>query len=275
MAETPLVRLIGLYFAVVVAASLLLTLVMALVWPFASGGGFGHVWRLELTALLGMPRGVLSEDVPGFWWNASMIMTGVTAVLLPTLLLGALVFKFFVAPPVFVTRKTVAIMENPSGHHTLSHEGRHLAIRCYSGTRIRLLDVSFEVVLRTWCEDGNSGVYILSRALPVVNPNFPVVEPFLPHTVQVELAPGDVELDDEAGTMRLTSIGERPLGAVASRSDMLVLIVRAKLPDLGTDLIESHEFRAPDGCAFRAYAPVDADLDVPAPGWDGWAAFDA
>ena len=203
-------------------------------------------------------------------WARRMVeaVTATAGLVLPALFLGSIVFKLLLAPDVFVFRKHIALLDNPSDHDKVPADGRHLAIRVYSSTRLQLLDLRATAVLRIRSEVSGAGVVAKFRAIDPVNPSWPVGEKHLPHTLRILLKDDDTEVVD--GKLKLKSIR----GNGVQDGDRLVVQISGTTPDLGTTFVESHTFQLLGCVATEPFAAIHAEDDVKSKDWRGWTEFD-
>ena len=99
--------------------------------------------------------------------QAIAVAQGLIAVVLPALYIGAVVFRLFVHANVFVFRRTIALMPSPETFRG-ELDGHVLGIRAYNASRMRALDVHFEVIHQHWHEADSSSV-VRNVGLPVTN----------------------------------------------------------------------------------------------------------
>ena len=194
--------------------------------------------------------------------------TATAGLVIPALFLGSVIFKLLLAPRVFVFRREIALLKNPVPHDQLPPGGHHLAIRLYSTTPLRLLELNCKLILRltTTVEDaGNVGRF---RTLVPTNPTWPVGETHLPHTIRVKLDNADLVVEDEA--LKLVSI----CGYDVQDGDQLHVLVTATVPELGSTFAETHQFAIPGSITQTTFKGIDAVEGVASHCWAGWTEFD-
>lgn len=173
------------------------------------------------------------------------------------------------APNVFVFREQIALLDNPAGHDAVPPDGRHLAIRVYSATRLQLLDLRAKVFLRLRSEVSGAGVVAGFREVTLLNPAWPVGQRHVPHTLRVLLKPGDTT--DVNGEPVLKRICDHEI----NMGDRLLVQITGTTPDLGTTFVESHTFLLPDCVTSTPFGPIDPKEGVDSRDWAGWLEFDA
>lgn len=127
--------LVGIFVLLLVLAAAVLAL--ALTWdPSQSGLGFLALWKNELMTLLNLPVDRAPANRGSDIAQVVAIAGGFVAVILPALYIGAIVFRFFVHPKVFVFRGKIALQKSPSTFvGELDGGGHVLAIRTYNASK--------------------------------------------------------------------------------------------------------------------------------------------
>ena len=210
--------------------------------------------------------GVATGNVPDSGGDGSTgrdVLDGAVAfsgVVVPAIFLGTIVFRLLVVPEVFVFRNRIALAGDPAS-------GRHLAIRLYAGTRLRLLDVRCNVELHVETTAADGSITARYHELEAENESWPLAHRHIPFTVRVPLLHTDVVEED--ARPRLVAIR----GHTVSDGDFLMVTVTARVPELGTDSTESHVFRVPGEVSARPYASVRTRPGSISDA-DGWPDFD-
>jgi len=248
----------------------LLAAVLALVLSLDGDGtsGFFALWRDEAMALLG-----LNVDGPAANQGSAVretveVAQGLVALILPALYVGAVVFKLFVHPRVFVFRSKVGVEPNPATFsEELGADGHVLAFRVYNASRMRALDVRFMVVHQHWFGEGPKSV-VRNIPVDVANPNWPMADCHVPYTFFVPLKHGDVV---EGGNgLRLVRIHGREIGS----RDRLVVHVSGSMPDVAETFVERRAFDLPEALTDRAWGRIHLRYGTSSKSWEGWENFD-
>jgi hypothetical protein len=165
--------------AVFVVVICLLAALLALCLDGATSG-FLSLWRDETMALLGLSIHAQPSNEGSTLRQAIEIAQGFLALILPALYVGAIVFKLFIHPRVFVFRSKISVEPSPqtfSGE--LAEDGHVLAFRVYNASKMRALDVRFLVVHQHWFGDGDSSV-VRNIPVEVANPDWPMADHHVP-----------------------------------------------------------------------------------------------
>ena len=187
-------------------------------------------------------------------------------VVLPSLLLGATVFKFFISPKVFTFRNSCSVF---------FHEERKenvLAVRLYSSTRLTLLDLQFRAIARlprqrlTTLEP-----YIKNVLLRTSSIIWPVAITHTPYTLYIPLM--DSDIGERNGIKRLYCIQ----GHGFENELILTILVTAKAPELGSEIIESFSYSVSRDIEWKKFDDIIVDFRQlnNAKSWKGWDTFDA
>lgn len=255
-----------------VALLIVLSLVLGIAYQRTSPGEPGSLlrwWHEAFMVLTTIPlaEGVAESDD----WPRRIVqaVTATAGLVLPALFLGSIVFKLLLAPDVFVFRKQIALNTNPDPHDILPKGGRHLAIRVYSSTRLQLLDLRATVVLRIRTEQAESGPVELFRAVVPANPEWPLGEKHVPHTLRIKLEDDEVDVDAD-GKLKLTKI----CGHSVKDGDRLIVQITGTTPDLGTTFVESHTFDLLGSVSTDPFTGITVEDGVKSRKWKNFRKFD-
>lgn len=246
----------------------LLAALLALCLDGATSGFLSH-WRDETMALLGLSIHAQPSNEGSALRQAVEIAQGFLALILPALYVGAIVFKLFIHPRVFVFRSKISVEPSPktfSGE--LGEDGHVLAFRVYNASKMRALDVRFLAVHQHWFGDGDSSV-VRNIPVEVANPDWPMADCHVPYTFFVPLQPGDVE--DGGDGLRLDKIHGRQV----TDRDRLVVHVTGAMPEVAETFVERQAFELPGALTDRPWGRIHLRYGTASKTWAGWDRFDA
>jgi hypothetical protein len=257
--------------ASLVALLAVLAALLALVLTADSAGpatGFLELWRDEAMALLGLTIQAPAANTGSGLVQATRLVQGLLALIVPALFIAAIVFRLFLHPRVFVFRGKIALMRSPSTFHgELSDDGHVLAIRVYNASRMRALDVRFTVVHQHWIGTGTESV-VRNIPVEVANPTWPMADCHVPYTFFVPLQPDDVSV---SGTgLQLQKIEGRQV----NRRDRLVVHACGSMPEVAETFVERHAFELPAAVSDEPYGLVHVEYGKNSKAWKGWVDFD-
>ncbi|HEY2717767.1 MAG TPA: hypothetical protein VGI73_16265 [Solirubrobacterales bacterium] len=259
--------LIAILLGLMVGAALLFALVLALA-SARPGAGFFTVWKDELMILLGLPVDGLAANRGSGVAQGVAVAAGVLALILPALYVGAIVSRLFIHPDVFVFRRKIALLPSPETFRDeLAQDGHVMAIRLYNGSRMRALDVHFEVVHQHWFDTG-SGSIVRNLAVGVANPSWPMADRHVPYTLFACLVDGDVARDDDHLVLRAIK------GRAIDPRDRLVVHVLGTMPEVGEAFSERHAFNLAGAVTDESWGGVDVSYGSNPRSWHGWERFD-
>jgi hypothetical protein len=220
-------------------------------------------------ALLGLPIDAGPANGGSAFSQAVRMAQGLLALILPALYVGAVVFRLFIHPNIFVFRETLALVPSPETFRgELDKDGRVLAVRVYNASRMRALDVRFSVVHQHWFGSGPQSV-VRNISVAVANPSWPMADCHVPYTFFVPLKDGDVT--DTANGPRLEKIEGRPINS----RDRLVVHVSGSMPDVGETFVERHAFDLLGAVTAEPYGLIHIEYGKDSLSWGGWDGFDA
>jgi hypothetical protein len=260
------VGLTAVFVGVLALFAALLALVLSISGETA---GFPSLWRDEAMALLGLSIHGAPSNQGDAARQAVELVQGLLTLILPALYVGAIVFKLFVHPRVFVFRSKISVEPSPrtfSGE--LDQDGFVLAFRVYNASKMRALDVRFLVVHQHWFGDDDKAV-VRNIPVEVANPDWPMADCHVPYTFFVPLEPGDVRVEDEG--LHLDRIHGRQITA----QDRLVVHVSGAMPDVAETFVERRAFELPEALTDRAWGRIHLRYGTASKSWRGWAGFDA
>lgn len=266
-ARVGLLGLVAIFVALVALAAAVLALILVL--ASARGGGFLTLWKEEGMHLLSLPVDGPAANEGSTTAQAVATAGGFLAVILPALYIGAIVFRVFVHPRVFVFRKKLALQPNPATfRQELAEDGHVLAIRTYNASRIRALDVRFQVVHQHWFQ-GDDGQVVRNIELQLANPVWPMADRHIPYTLFVCLKAADVAAVD--GRLELRALAGREIGP----RDRLVVHVLGTTPEFGQTFVERHTFDLAESVSDDPWGGVELEYGSNSKRWQGWDRFDA
>jgi hypothetical protein len=259
-------------FGLTVIFAALLTLCAALlaaalvVGGAAHGVGYLDLWRDELMSLLGLSVDMPKANIGNGLGQAINLAQGFLALVLPALYIGAIAFRLFLDPGVFIFRREICLQEAPETYAEL--DGLVLAIRGYNASRMKALDLSFTAAHQHWFKPEETSV-VINHSVEIFNPRWPMADQHVPYTFFIPLESGDV--NEEAGKRTLVKLQGR---AVDSR-DRLVVHVSGTMPDLRGTFVERYAFDLPESVSEVPWGGVQVAYRTKSKTWDGWDGFDA
>jgi hypothetical protein len=256
------------FLLVVAVLAALLAVAYALTPQPGESESFLGWWEQLFLYLLSFPTGSgLSADV-GAERGAFQLVAAVGGLVLPALFVGAIVLKLFISPDLFTMRNRIAITPNVADDaRGLEAGGHHLAVRGYSSTPFRLLNVTFSAILRFEQFDNDGTVLLVHRQLRVANPHYAIAHPHVPYTLSVPLDQSDW---GDGASDALESIQ----GYRLSDATVLIVLVSGTVPELSTDFTEAHDFPLTRVLSRIPYAGLVVDFTRPVGDWEGWKDFD-
>jgi hypothetical protein len=258
--------LIASFVALLAVLAALLALVLTI--SADSATGFPELWRDEAMALLGLTIQAPPANTGSGLAQATRLVQGLLALIVPALFIGAIVFRLFLHPRVFVFRGKIALMPSPPTFRgELSDDGHVLAIRVYNASRMRALDVRFTVVHQHWFGTGTDSV-VRNIPVEVANPTWPMADCHVPYTFFVPLKPGDV--CENGSGLQLQKIEGRQV----NERDRLVVHVCGSMPEVAETFVERHAFELPGAVSDEPYGLVDVEYGKSSKAWEGWDGFD-
>lgn len=266
LARTSFVRLVGLFVAIYLGIGVVTGAVLAALLP---AHDFSHWARSAETELL-MQNGPFTTgpDAPAAEEFAGYFL-GFAQLLLPALVLGVIVFKLLLARSIFVFRRNIALLPTPDDHDVLEPGRYFLAVRYYSASPLDITDLQCRVLTQNMRFNPTSGDVIRIRPLMVANPTFPYCRTHMPHTLQLQLEPDDVTVQAD-GSLVLNSVQGYDIG----EQDRLIVLIQGRMPELGTDFIETHEYQTRTAVAPEPFGQIEPNLRQLASKWKGWEGFE-
>lgn len=239
-------------------------------------------FRESVLLLAGLATSSTQQDESGL--RAVVQLVGaIGGVMLPALALGIVVFKAFVKDRVFVTRSELALLD-PAMVECFAGRpddvAKWLAFRLYSSTKLTLVDVAFTAYVRVKGTSRIGTPIVTNARLTLVKDHWPIALPHVPYTLYASLRAQDLEQTADGVRLRTVLDEEEREFEVAEGCDIL-LIVTGRVPELGTELVESHWFRADEDLGagpfgeISVYYPKDRRTWKVSRHWHGWDKFDA
>jgi len=276
VADRSLIELIAIFALVLLTAGLLAGLGYEITDDAKGERSFLAWWKEGLVALTGNPLSDAAASGGSAGRGLVQAAVAFSGTVLPALFLGSIVFKLLVAQDVFVLRDRISIVPNadyngpqvadPQG--LLKPDGHHLAIRLYSATKLRLIDV--RCVAHLHAEVGSQGSERGQHYFPlcVVNNSWPLAHPHIPYTVRIPLNPGEERLDSEGGRLSIQDV------RYGHPDDFIVMTLTARAPDLGMEFSETHIYSVPESITHEPFGSVSPQPHEASRDWVGWAGFD-
>jgi hypothetical protein len=245
--------------------------VLALILTFdppRPGTGFLELWKDELMVLLNLPIKSPAANTGSDLVQGVAVVGGLLALILPALYIGAVVFRLFVHPTAFVFRRSIALLSSPDTFKgELDDDGHVLAIRTYNASRMRALDVRFQVVHQHWFESPE-GPIVRNIEVKLANPSWPMADRHVPYTLFARLSPGDVASQGEDPELRAIN------GKQIHPRDRIVVHVLGTMPEVGETFVERHAFDLSSSVTAEPYGGVHIEYGADSKTWHGWGGFD-
>lgn len=216
-------------------------------------------WRDSVLSVAGVGTEATEEASGSAARSVVQVAAALTSILFPALVLGAVVYKWFLLPDFFLFRRRVAVVRD-------EEDGEFLAFRLYNTTRLTAVDIDFEVYLRAPV-DSPEGRRVPNRKLQLLQESWPVALPGVPYTLRARLAAGDADRLGEHP--RLVSVG----GIALPPKFRILVVLQGSVPELGAAINEIHWFKASD-IDFDKPAEIEVDYDRRPKAWAGWDRFD-
>ncbi len=259
LAHHSLWRLITMYAVALLVGGFLIGLGLELTETGPPRHSLGGWWIQGFTLLLTLPLGGATADGGDTTRQLVQAAGALTGVVLTSIFLGAVVFKLFVSPEVFVVRDRIALVQD-------SRYGECLAIRLYSGTQLRLIDVKARCSLHAEVT-GSAERKARYHPLTLAKEEWPLAHTHIPYTIFIPLLDGDIERAEEP---RLRAIRGLPFSPL----DFVMVTLTATAPELGSEIAETHVFELSDTLSFEAPHPITPDPARSSSEWEGWEHFD-
>lgn len=255
-------------FLLVVAA---VAAAFALAYKLTEGGdahSYLGWWKELFLYLVSFPADPQLGADTGAGRSVVQIAAAIAGLVLPALFVGAVVLKLFISPDLFTMRNRVPLMPNGHDDVRLVPGGHHLAVRGYSSTPFRMLNVTFSAILRFEKVAADGTTNLLHRQLKVANPHYAVAYPHVAYTLAVPIDEGDWK--DGVPEGELESLQGLPLAA----GTVMIVLVAGRVPELSSDFTEAHDFHLTSVISHQPYAGLEVDYSIPARDWAGWDVFD-
>jgi len=200
--------------------------------------------------------------------SAQIILSTISQILkiiLPSIFLGAVIFKFFIMPKVFTFRKKCSVFYDPDRKEML------LVVRAYSSTKLILLDAKFTPIARIpRSRKGTGKKYVESCYLKSDLDNWAIAITHVPRTLYIPLIDGDVI--EQGSAKRLF----RLQGNEFEHELRLLIVISGKIPELGTEFIEHHWYTLPTDIDWSKFQEIDVSYEPSSNSrkWRGWDNFD-
>jgi hypothetical protein len=239
-------------------------------------------FRESVLLLAGLATTTTQEDESGA--HAALQLAGaVGGVIFPALALGIVVFKAFVKDRVFVMRSKMALLDRANVEPFADEPddvAKWLAFRLYSSTKLTLVGVGFEAYVRVKGKSPTGAPIVTNARLRLFKDHWPISLPHIPYTLYAPVRDRDLARTADGGVRLCTVLAGGREFEVADGCDILV-IATGRVPELGTELVESHWFRADEELSTEQFAEISVDY----PGdrktwkvsrrWRNWGMFDA
>jgi len=232
-------KLAVIFFCIVVAASILLSVLRAAVDRDFTLGRIIQDTPQQILILIDAREASDPAD-KSISGAAFALFAGFMKAILIVGLLGTVVFKFFIIPDVFVHRSKISIHRQPDG-------GNHvLTVRFYNVTSLEVVDLEFSAYLRAPQVAPNGAPSVPNTALKIREGRdcWPIALQYVPFSIFIDLESGDV-IDGPDGKV-LHAIQRKPVGPKpvdGPGETFLVIIIRGKTPEIGSEIIETIWYR--------------------------------
>jgi hypothetical protein len=210
---------------------------------------------------------------------AAQLAGALGGLIIPALVLGTVVFKGFVKDRVFVTRAKLALLPPEAVTIQAPDVYRWLAFRVYSSTRLQLVNLKFEAFARVEGESPTGTSTVTNVKLKLYKEHWPVALTHVPYTLYTPLQRHHIEGEGhDALVVRVPD--ENGNDHELDEGCDILLIVTGNVPELGTDMIESHWFRTDTDVSDAPFGEIAVNYPDNRKTWKGsrkwkdWSQFD-
>jgi hypothetical protein len=255
--------------------------VLAAFFRYAEDGdlhSYGFWLRQSVLLLSGLATTTTQSDETGVHAGAQLV-AALGGLIIPALVLGTVVFKGFVKDRVFVTRAKLALLPPQAVTFQADDVYRWLAFRVYSSTRLQLVNLKFEAFARVVGESPTGTSTVTNVKLKLYKEHWPVALTHVPYTLYSPLRREDIDGEGEDALLVRVADENGNEHELDEGCDIL-LIVTGNVPELGTDLIESHWFRADTDISDAGFGEIAVDYPddrktwKASRKWKDWSQFD-
>jgi hypothetical protein len=200
--------------------------------------------------------------------SAQIIISAISQILkiiLPSILLGAVIFKFFIIPKVFTFRKKCSVF------YDLDRQEMVLVVRAYSSTKLIVLDTKFTSIARIpRRRKGTNKRYLENCYLKSDSDNWAIATTHVPRTLYIPLIDGDVI--EQGNAKRLF----RLQGHEFEHELRLLIVISGKVPELGAEFIEHHWYTLSTDIDWGKFQDIDVSYELSSNSrkWKGWDNFE-
>lgn len=217
---------------------------------------YSEAWYKSTLSMFGMD----SLAANGFWAQVLSFLVAGLAVLFPSLLLGAIVYRVLFVRRIFEQKAKANVI--------WSDKGYQMTVRIYNNTPFYAVDCEFRAYLRQAQYRGSDARYVTNAPLELDADVWPVSQPGVPYSVRIRLQDGDLKRG-ESGKLVLRSIQ----GNVLEDKWRIALVAKAAIPDLGLDITDLHWVKS-GHVSFADFKEILVDYDTNPKNWEGWDEFE-
>lgn len=186
------------------------------------------------------------------------LIANIFSILLTGIILGTIIFKLLIHHNVLVFKKKMNLYSDLNQNNILS-------IRFYSSTKVRLTNLSFQVILRIRKIRPLTGERFIENYTLDTNKTWAYATTHAPKTIYIELREGDVDLDKK----KLNNIQ----GIDVSEDDKIWVVVSGDYPEFGNNFTETYEYLLNEDIIYSRWKDIDIDYNKNSLKWKGWDSF--
>lgn len=202
-------------------------------------------------------------------YEATQMVGAVGGLIIPALVLGTVVFKAFVKDQVLVTRAKLALVP-PEAVSLEADEDvyKWLVFRIYSSTRLQLVHLRFEAFARVAGESPTGTSTVTNVKLKLYKDHWPVALTHVPYTLYSPLRREHVE-GEGADALVVRIADENGHEWELDEGCDILLLITGIVPELGTDMIESHWFRTDTDVSDAGFGEIAVNYPDNRKTWKG------
>ena len=253
IAENSFLGLVFYYLLLIISLSILLAL-----FPFFSINDAGFLDSVVFTsfALMGETINNINTD-SGLFFYAFRLGLKFLSILLPTALLGLIVYKLFIIPDIFVFRNKISIYEG-------SNRNQFLAIRFYNGTNLDLSPVEIEIYARTKMARPTGETFL--KNVEIYCGTWPVSYPKVPFTVNLPLSRVDKINNEYELKWNETKVE-------LSHNTELLMLISGNISELDKSFSEKYVLSM-ENVDYSKFSDIEVDYHSAPKSWNGWEKFE-
>lgn len=185
-----------------------------------------------------------------------LLLVKILSIILPTALLGLIVYKLFIIPNIFIFREKISFFQDDANKNLF-------AIRFYNGTKLRLSPIEVIIYARIKKYRKSGEPYL--ENYKIFMQTWPISFPKVPFSIYIPIITHNKEA-------KIFTIKYKNNEIIVNHETQLFIMISGNISKLDKSFNEEH-FMTLENIDFKKFTDIYVNYDEDPSTWKGWKSF--